>query len=325
MTRSVYSIIFLALPAESYVLPSAPESAIVRRNEIPSLLYHATCADVLEAIRQGSANGRLDLMPARKLPDEYSWSGGFYLTPNEADARAFSAVYRASRCKARGGLVISEATFDSSQVRTKFVGNTDKEAKPFWNDQRALGQSIRTSFDLPRLTGDDTDTMKTPAEIADMRANPTQNKVPGRLWPVYDDFMQYDVIFGAIDLSPAMKALINGNAKYYPEITQGIVKGIDGPFPQVVLVTDADRPLNANKEVESTGKPPSEAYTAGRTCKTPNEKRTKRMFLGFMSDSARNRAKDSADLAHGKGTIRHRVTIHLVSSLDKPGENEPES
>jgi hypothetical protein len=75
MTRSVYSIIFLALLAESYVLPSAPESTIVQRNEIPSLLYHATCADVLEAIRQGSANGRLDLMPARKWPDEYSWSG----------------------------------------------------------------------------------------------------------------------------------------------------------------------------------------------------------------------------------------------------------
>jgi hypothetical protein len=119
----------------------------------------------------------------------------------------------------------------------------------------ALGNRIRDSFDLPPLKGDETDTVKTPAEIAVMRANPSQNKVPDALWPVYDDFMQYDVVFGAINLNRAMKSLIKSNAKYYPEITQGIVKGIDGPFPQVVLVTDAGKQLHDTEYVQSDIKP----------------------------------------------------------------------
>ncbi|KAJ7928336.1 hypothetical protein B0H13DRAFT_1860532 [Mycena leptocephala] len=247
MKRSTYSIIFLALLAESYVLPTSPESAIVRRDEIPSPLYHATCRDIFEEIKQGSTGGKLNLKPVRHWPDEFTWSGlvqrslsaplapgGFYMTPNEADARAFGAVYRERLCKPQGGLVILQATLDSSKVRAKFVVNTENEARPVWNDQNALGKSIRESFDLPPSFPNEKDTVKTAVEIADMRANPSQNKVPDQLWPVYDDFVQYDVIVGAVNQDKTMKSFMDRNLKYYPKITQGI----QDPFPQVVLVTD---------------------------------------------------------------------------------------
>ncbi|KAJ7883739.1 hypothetical protein B0H13DRAFT_1890268 [Mycena leptocephala] len=111
---------------------------IVRASKLQVLHHHDTFQ-----IKQGPASEKLILKPRRHWPDEFTWSGGFYMTPNEADARAFGAVYRERLCKRQGGLII---------------------------------------FRLFKY---------------DMRAKP-QSKVPVELWQVYDDFVQYDVIVGAV-------------------------------------------------------------------------------------------------------------------------------
>jgi hypothetical protein len=106
-----------------------------------------------------------------------------------------------------------------------------------------LGESIRDFFGLARQDGTQWDEVKTPEEIADMRAKPSENKVADALWTVYDDFGQYDVILGAVNQGVKKLSFMNRMLRYHPEITQGIVQMKD-PFPQVVLVTDAGKQLH---------------------------------------------------------------------------------
>ncbi|KAJ7792896.1 hypothetical protein B0H13DRAFT_2393854 [Mycena leptocephala] len=189
-------------------------------------------------------------------------AGGFYLTPNEADARAFGAVYRKSRCANRGGLRISRLLLTHPKCAPICGFDTELTLPLVLECPEDARTSIRKSFDIPDDYPEDEDpaAVKTPAEIAVMRANPSQNKVSDESWAAYDDLVQYDVIFGAISLDRGMQRLMDTSLKYHPEITQGIAKGITGPFPQVVLVTDAamhglsdiidvtNRPVNANQE-----------------------------------------------------------------------------
>jgi hypothetical protein len=56
------------------------------------------------------------------------------------------------------------------------------------------------------------DAVKTTAEIADMRAHPSQNKVSDKL---YDDFVQYDVIVGAVNQGVEKLSFIGRKLKYY--------------------------------------------------------------------------------------------------------------
>ncbi|KAJ7477534.1 hypothetical protein FB451DRAFT_1173082 [Mycena latifolia] len=96
MLRSVSCIIFAALLAESYALPAPWGRDAMRRTEVASTQYHATCANYAASIKQAIQTGTLALGPGRTWPDEFAWS---------ANAEAFGAAFL-TRCLQYGGVVI---------------------------------------------------------------------------------------------------------------------------------------------------------------------------------------------------------------------------
>ncbi|KAJ7165959.1 hypothetical protein C8R46DRAFT_1192450 [Mycena filopes] len=67
----------------------------------------------------------------------------------------------------------------------------------------------------------------TPEQISEIR-----NSIPSNWWPAYDDFEQYDVIMGAVEMNDWQQQLTEA-------ATNLGMPPIQSPFVQVVLVTDA--------------------------------------------------------------------------------------
>ncbi|KAJ7477447.1 hypothetical protein FB451DRAFT_1172999 [Mycena latifolia] len=257
MLRSVSCFIFAALLAESYALPAPRGRDVFRRTEVASTQYHATCANYAASIKQAIQTGSLALGPGRTWPDEFAWSGGFYVTPDQANAEAFGAAFL-THCL----VLSSELSFDPSNLRylpyiseavisVKPLGTTGSQAQKFWNDQFKLGEAIQKylakSPSLPPssapidegIVNDDNPTSQTQGvapptqeQITDIREDTSSGySVPGDLWPLYDDFANYDVVTGAVPMYAEQQTAMA------VAVTFGM-PAIQDPFIQVVLVTN---------------------------------------------------------------------------------------
>ncbi|KAJ7622582.1 hypothetical protein DFH06DRAFT_765838 [Mycena polygramma] len=179
MKSSVYLIIFAALSFETYALPTqlrragAPKNgqgdpmrgtAPSARKRIDTVVadpsnpvsnpggptppstvsrqYHATCAKTAVSIKTDMDNNVFSLLPDRNWPDEFAWSGGFYITPDRSNAVAYGAAFRPD-CMERdlGNVVIMEFEFDSLGLNNNPL-SAGTAAQNFWNEQHKLGTAI---------------------------------------------------------------------------------------------------------------------------------------------------------------------------------------
>ncbi|KAJ7101512.1 hypothetical protein B0H15DRAFT_943832 [Mycena belliarum] len=121
------------------------------------------------------------LLPTRGWPDEFAWSGGFYVTPDRGNAEAYGASFL-TRCVPRGGVMIMKLDFDPKELKHK---SPSSQFKP-----------LHTS-----ATGVKTFAALSPEQIAVIRKDTSSpNHVPSASWVLYDQFKKYDVIVGAVPM-----------------------------------------------------------------------------------------------------------------------------
>ncbi|KAJ7477643.1 hypothetical protein FB451DRAFT_1366152 [Mycena latifolia] len=176
-----------ALLAESYALPASWGRDVLRRTEVASTQYHVTCANYAVSIKQAIQTGTLALGPGR-----------------------------IGRMNLLG--------LDS----VKPVG-TGSQAQKFWNDQFKLGRAIENYLaKSPSLPPSRAPIDEGIEQITDIREHTSSGySVPGDLWPLYDDFANYDVVTGAVPMyAEQQKAMALA-------VTFGM-PAIQDPFIQVV-------------------------------------------------------------------------------------------
>ncbi|KAJ7734494.1 hypothetical protein DFH07DRAFT_780293 [Mycena maculata] len=266
MKLSISSIILAALLAESYALP-APSGineepvSTSGSSSVPPLAstqYHATCADTALKIKNAAQSKKLTLLPPvpaaagepyRSWPDEFTWSGGFYLTPKLEDAQSYGALF-VPNCNdpGRGGVVVmrsselcsslphvlirgalAEFTLDVEHpvpLNVKNLGTDEEVGDTFIIKQTAFGKSIRK---LLKSNDDE----KSPL------AFPTKSKIEtykkGKKisdWTAYDDIAGMDVVVGAAPMTFTQQNIMNHAVNQYK------IPAIGMPWVQVVLITD---------------------------------------------------------------------------------------
>ncbi|KAJ7664657.1 hypothetical protein DFH06DRAFT_1392467 [Mycena polygramma] len=107
-----------------------------------SVQYHATCAKNAASIKTAMDNKVFSLRPTRRWPDELSWSGGFYVTPDQKNAEAYGAAFLRRCQKKRGGVVIMQFELDSSELAINPLA-AGTAAQNFMDEQESLGTAIR--------------------------------------------------------------------------------------------------------------------------------------------------------------------------------------
>ncbi|KAJ6587963.1 hypothetical protein B0H19DRAFT_1247686 [Mycena capillaripes] len=250
MLCSVSLIILAGLLAEAYAGPVTSRTA-----PVASTQYHATCARYAASIEQKIKDKTLVLGPGRRWPDEFTWSGGFYVTPDQSNAIAFGASF-GTHCLDYGGVVIMEFSFDSSKLKVNPLGTTGSPAEEFWTKQGNFGAAIRahvTNSPLPPtlvwsfnplvdISSDDNPTSKSkgpiPPTTEQMRVirKSASSGIPNTMWSAYDDLAKYDVVAGAVPMNSAQQKLMN--------VAVGLgMPAIKPPFIQVVLVTNTGKAL----------------------------------------------------------------------------------
>ncbi|KAJ7217626.1 hypothetical protein C8J57DRAFT_1395515 [Mycena rebaudengoi] len=267
MTRSLSLIIFAALLAESYALPSTI-SRKIRRTEVATTQYHATCGDIATIIKQqmDSTDDTFALLPGRRWPDEFTWSGGFYVTPVKANAVTYGAAFL-DHCVTdnRGGVVIIEFGFDASHLAVM----PNIQGQPFYDAQGALGNAIRKKLGLGDHEWGDGNAPPDKDEIADMRMDTSSSSVP---WSSYDALAPYDVVIGEVPLQPPQQEFMDwaegfGIAPLQPPFTQvvlvtntamGALSWVGAPPLDPDVAQNQQRMLDAQAEAERNGCPPSE-------------------------------------------------------------------
>ncbi|KAJ6479245.1 hypothetical protein C8R47DRAFT_611625 [Mycena vitilis] len=260
-------ILFAALVAESYagVIQSRPSQSA----SVASTQYHATCAAYSTSIQTQIKNKKLALRTGRRWPDEFAWSGGFYLTPNQNNALAYAAVYL-SECASHGGIVIMQFTLalstisvippGKSKLNVNSLGTTGNAPQEFWEAQYDLGFHIKTYADknpgdFPKVpiqdgvadnNGDTTTTTVPPpttVQMNNIKKVTSNGQVSNDDWQAYANFIPYDIITGAIPLtSDEVKTQATAKSFGLPLFAP--------PFIQVVLVTD--KAMGALKYVSQT-------------------------------------------------------------------------
>ncbi|KAJ7925453.1 hypothetical protein B0H13DRAFT_1863105 [Mycena leptocephala] len=81
--------------------------------------------------------GTFALQPERIWPNEFTWSGGFYVTPDEEKAQLFGATFLADKCATKGGVVVMEFSLAQSALQVQEVSaaevNKDSGDSPRYN------------------------------------------------------------------------------------------------------------------------------------------------------------------------------------------------
>ncbi|KAJ7126654.1 hypothetical protein C8R46DRAFT_1247807 [Mycena filopes] len=261
MSASVLSFILATLLAASYALPAPPPPAAgTRATTAESTQYHATCADNVTTIASQTApnNHTLSLLSDRRWPNEFTWSGGFYLTPNEDNAVAFGAAFL-PHCVPRGGVVVmssssllvlvcnddqpclAEFDFDtttSPPLRVNGLGvhfDVGRRATNFDSAQAKFGLAVRKYL----LKGAPEEPLEanvgpppSPEVIEVMREDAASPyMVDAGLWAAYDDLANYDVIVGSKKMTDDQQGYAHQAAEVGLPVPQS-------PFIQVVLVTE---------------------------------------------------------------------------------------
>ncbi|KAJ7438946.1 hypothetical protein B0H11DRAFT_1934903 [Mycena galericulata] len=184
--KSSVSLTFLgALLVQAYALPATSVDEVARRTSVASTQYHATCAAHSEEIQSDIKSEKLSLLPdsERRWPDEFTWSGGFYLTPDRDNAVAFGASFL-SYCvgQNKGGVVIMEFSLDTSNLGVAPLSPADgqTENQNFFNQQSMLGTAIRNYLCAKKgLPNDDNCEVDPPdqEQIADIRQDTSSSSL----------------------------------------------------------------------------------------------------------------------------------------------------
>ncbi|KAJ7181202.1 hypothetical protein C8R46DRAFT_1211463 [Mycena filopes] len=242
---------------ESSILPlpgsktKKPTSSKISRRTLSTTQFHATCKNFASSIQSKVQAGTFTLQPDRIFPNEFTWSGGFYITPDEDKAQLFGATFLADKCASLGGTVVMEFNFDSSALKVNNIGTTTSVVNTFQANQGRLGQAIirflkrqvQTTAAAPDpptdngISQDDNPAPSTPAVQI-----PTQDQVEAFLTDrVFNTqnkaalaaMKDVDVVAGAGLLTPSQRVAIEdaGNAAVG-------IPPLKEPFNQVVLVTD---------------------------------------------------------------------------------------
>ncbi|KAJ7479616.1 hypothetical protein FB451DRAFT_1171716 [Mycena latifolia] len=218
--------------------------------------FHATCRTFAASIEKAVKGGTFALQPERIWPNEFTWSGGFYVTPDESNAQLFGATFLANTCADKGGVVVLEFSLDTTDLQVKEV--TAAEVNKFRSVQGQLGGAFQrflkkqkaadaAAADPPADDGiaNDDNPANTPPKIALPTAEQleTMTTTKGALSPVtkketelrqaFADFKPLDVVAGAGPLTATQKVLIEDASS--PEVG---MPPLEEPFNQVVLVTD---------------------------------------------------------------------------------------
>jgi hypothetical protein len=196
------------------------------------------------------------LQPERIWPNEFTWSGGFYVTPDEDKAQLFGATFLADKCADKGGVVVMKFSLNQSALKVQEIPSAQVTA--FRSQQSRLGGAIQrflkkqapadtTPADPPadeNISKDDNPAVQPPlialptqaqldliiqtaSSLSPLKAKQTE------LLKVLDDFKTVDVVAGAGPLTNSQKVAIadaGSPGVKIPPLTE--------PFNQVVLVTD---------------------------------------------------------------------------------------
>ncbi|KAJ6601962.1 hypothetical protein DFH09DRAFT_1069507 [Mycena vulgaris] len=245
MRCSLPLIIFSALLAESYALPATSRSEVARRLDIASTQYHATCATYATAIKRAIMGKTFNLHRTREWPNEFTWSGGFYLTPDRDNAVAYGAAFL-TNCLENdmmlGGVVIlslsnlsifcqihvltrgllAEFSFESSTLKV----NPEMQGQNFFDRQNMIGDAIKEYLKESKSSQS---SLPSQEQIADIRKDTSSSySVPASLWPFYDNAAPYDVVTGAVPMDKDQQEQMATIVKFgLPEI--------EAPFPMKML------------------------------------------------------------------------------------------
>ncbi|KAJ7751424.1 hypothetical protein B0H16DRAFT_1460328 [Mycena metata] len=80
--------------------------------------FHATCKSFASSIKSAVQGGTFTLQPERIWPNEFTWSGGFYVTPDEEKAQLFGATFLADKCATKGGVVVMGSSLTLRNIKT---------------------------------------------------------------------------------------------------------------------------------------------------------------------------------------------------------------
>ncbi|KAJ6631776.1 hypothetical protein B0H10DRAFT_2206189 [Mycena sp. CBHHK59/15] len=189
--------------------------------------YHATCKTYADAIESRITGNQFRLLD-RNWPDEFSWSGGFYLTPDRTAAERFGPIFRAEVCPDKGGVVVIEFNFNTNGLKVKEVARR-RQTQCFRDTQKALATRIKTlliqHFKGKTVWASEQPTQPQLQRMSDLGAL-------GEWKPALEDIAQYDVVAasgGFIDKQKEKMAA----ALHYASIPS-----MQSPFSQVVLLND---------------------------------------------------------------------------------------
>ncbi|KAF8217686.1 hypothetical protein K438DRAFT_7287 [Mycena galopus ATCC 62051] len=104
--------------------------------------FHATCKNFASSIKAQVEAGTFALQTDRIFPNEFTWSGGFYLTPDQTNAQLFGATFLAAKCASEGGTVVMEFTLDSSALKVNKVGTSASTVDMFRANQSQFGNAL---------------------------------------------------------------------------------------------------------------------------------------------------------------------------------------
>ncbi|KAJ6539971.1 hypothetical protein DFH09DRAFT_1368597 [Mycena vulgaris] len=173
-----------------------------------------------------------NIMPHAKhtnWPDEFRWSGGFYLTPDRKAAKRFGAIFWAEVCPDKGGVVVIEFNFNANGLKqvVKEVGAA--AINTFRDTQKPLGARIKNlliqHFKGKAVWASEQPTQPQLQRVSDLGAL-------GEWKPALEDIAQYAVVAasgGFIDKQ---------NEKMEAALQYASMPSMQSPFSQVVLLND---------------------------------------------------------------------------------------
>ncbi|KAF9017730.1 hypothetical protein BDZ89DRAFT_369050 [Hymenopellis radicata] len=208
---------------------------------IATTQFHATCRSFAASIKSAVKAGTFKLQPKRIWPNEFTWSGGFYISPDEGKAQLFGATFLAYPCADKGGVVVLEFSFDTSNLQVKDVGTNKSIVDKFRGTQAKLGGAItrflkKNPVDPPADEGVGNDDSPSANHIPPIPSNAVVEGIPAKALPAvlktaFEEFKTVDVVAGAGSLAASQRVLIE-------DAQQVGLPPLKEPFNQVVLVTD---------------------------------------------------------------------------------------
>ncbi|KAJ7261058.1 hypothetical protein C8J57DRAFT_1232614 [Mycena rebaudengoi] len=232
--------------------PTSAKFRTVKARAVGAKQFHATCKTFAASIESAIKAGTFALQPERIWPNEFTWSGGFYVTPDEQNAQLFGATFLANNCKDKGGVVVLgmsgfQLSLDTSGLEVKDVGTNKVIVNKFRADQARLGGAFQRFLkknlapEPPAdqgISADDNPAVQapliplpTPEQIE--QAKQTKNALNTVNLKTFEDFKTVDVVAGAGPFAASQRVLIEDASN--PEVG---IPPLSEPFNQVVLVTD---------------------------------------------------------------------------------------